>query len=147
MWFNTYHGICLSHLILSLLHSAQLIDRVRQVGTGLQSVNRAYLISPLLRLLSISRACPPSNVKSSVSRLVERRFTAFVGSGGMSVGNEGIMYSCRYLLIRLYDIYVGSAPWEFISSQNSIGKNIQPVAIKKKRVLSRSFGSVGSKEG
>jgi hypothetical protein len=50
-------------------------------------VDRAYLISPLLRLLSISRACPPSNINSSTSLLDERRFAAFVGSGGMRVGD------------------------------------------------------------
>lgn len=61
---------------------------MRQAGGDKQSVHRTYLISPLLRLLSISRACPPSNIYSSTSRLVERRFAAFVGSGGMGAADK-----------------------------------------------------------
>lgn len=82
----------MTYLIFSLLHSAQLIERstIRHEACDGRTVH-TYLISPLLRLLSISLACPPSNLNSSASRLFDRRFTAFVGSGGIRDGWRGML--------------------------------------------------------
>lgn len=120
----------------------------------------AYLISPLLRLLSISRAWPPSNMNSSGSRLVERRLAALVGSGGM-----GLL--CRNNVVWLV-IALGSAsylPLRYIHScfpfhmgklkgspnliqklylGQNVGASLKVVTIiktkkKKKRDLPRSY--------